>query len=90
MNLKIQNTLSVKLFQLLQSLNIVSFSTPLFEPEAFHTYMKLQIITQQCGCLFYKQKNPVRRLFEPEAFHLDAIIIPVDCITKLPVESYSI
>ena len=29
----------------------------LFEPEAFHTgnYTK---ITQQCGCLFYKQKIP--------------------------------
>jgi len=37
MHLKIQNTLSVKLFQLLQSLNIVSFSIPLFEPEAYHT-----------------------------------------------------
>jgi len=36
---------------------VVSFFSPLFEPEAFHTgnYTK---ITQQCGYLFYKQKSP--------------------------------
>jgi len=36
---------------------VVSFSSPLFEPEAFHTG-NYTIITQQCGCLFYKQKSP--------------------------------
>ena len=38
-------------------LEIVSFYYPLFMPEEFHTgnYTK---ITQQCGCLFYKQKSP--------------------------------
>jgi len=29
----------------------------LIEPEAFHTGNYTEI-TQQCGCLFYKQKSP--------------------------------
>ena len=29
----------------------------LFEPEAFYTGNYTEI-TQQCGCLFYKQKSP--------------------------------
>ena len=32
----------------------------LFDPEAFHTGNYTEI-TQQCGCLFYKQKSPLYR-----------------------------
>jgi hypothetical protein len=34
-----------------------SFYSPLFEPEAVHTGNYTEI-TQQCVCLFYKQKSP--------------------------------
>jgi len=38
-------------------LEIVSFYYPLFMPKPFHTGNYTEI-TQQCGCLFYKQKSP--------------------------------
>jgi len=45
-----------------------SFYSPLIEPEAFHigNYKKLPI---NMGVSFINKKAPVRRLFEPEAFH---------------------
>jgi hypothetical protein len=46
----------IEFFLLLQILNH-SFYSPLFDPEAFHTGNYTEI-TQQCGCLFYKQKSP--------------------------------
>jgi hypothetical protein len=42
-----------------ECLNLGTFIvySPLFDPEAFHTENYTEI-TQQCGCLYYKQKSP--------------------------------
>ena len=44
-------------------LEIVSFYYPLIEPEAFHTGTYTEI-SQQCVCLFYKQKSPREEAFK--------------------------
>ena len=46
----------------------LSFSNPLFEPEAYNTENYKQS-PNNAGVSFINKKSPVRRLFEPGAFH---------------------
>jgi len=50
-------------------LEIVSFYYPLFMPEAFDLREITQRSPNNMGVSFINKKAPVRRLFDPQAFH---------------------